>query len=138
MPRPTRIYIRTSLLYLIVGLLLGLLQALPGGRLPTALGGLTVVYYHLLMVGWLTQLIFGVAYWMFPVTPSHQPRGSQILVWMTYFLLNAGLILRAVAEPMLAARPAPIWGPALAVSAGLQWLAAMSFIVNIWPRVRGR
>jgi len=28
--------------------------------------GLFPVYIHLLVFGWLTQLIFGVIYWMFP------------------------------------------------------------------------
>jgi hypothetical protein len=33
------------------------------------------VYLHLFMIGWVTQMIFGVAYWMFPRVSKENPRG---------------------------------------------------------------
>lgn len=51
------------------------------------------------MVGWVTQMIIGVAFWMFPKYTRERPRGSEALAWITYVLLNVGLLLRAIAEP---------------------------------------
>lgn len=138
MPRLTLLYIKTSFVYLVAGLLLGFLQVLPNDLLHQVLAGATAVYYHLLVVGWLTQLIFGVAYWMFPKPSSAPSSRPERLAWATYISLNVGLGLRAVAEPLLTTLPGPTWGSILAVSAGLQWLAALAFIMSIWPRVRGR
>jgi hypothetical protein len=90
------------------------------------------------MVGWVTQLIFGVAYWMFPKASRVAPRGSDGLAWITFAQLNAGLVMRAIAEPELLKGPAAGWGALLAISALLQWGAGMTFIVNIWPQIRGR
>ena len=141
MPPITRLFIKTSLLYLVIALLLGLLLAahrflprfLP---LPAWLPLMTPVYFHLFMVGWVTQLIAGVAYWMFPKFTRTKPRGNDLLAWITYGGLNVGLLLRAVAEPAMTLSPAPHWGVGLALAALLQWLGGLAFVANTWPRVK--
>lgn len=139
MPVPTRWLIKTALLYFIASLLVGLLQALRHvGLVPAGAEVLTPGYFHLFMVGWVTQMIIGVAYWMFPTMSREQPRGSERLVLVTYVMLNAGLLLRIVAEPVHSLSPAPVWAWSLVLSAGLQWIAAMLFVWNTWRRVRGR
>jgi heme/copper-type cytochrome/quinol oxidase subunit 1 len=99
-------------------------------------GALSPVYFHLFMVGWVTQLIAGVAYWMFPKFTKQQPRGYDSLAWATYWLLNAGLLLRVLSEPMQAIDPQPWWGWTLVLAAVLQWLGGMAFVANTWPRVK--
>jgi len=90
------------------------------------------------VVGWITQLIFGVAQWMFPKTSRERHHGSHRLAWITYALLNVGLLIRAIAEPRALSAAGGVWGPMLAISSLIQWTAGMIFIVDIWPRVRGR
>ena len=137
MPFISRLFIRTSLAYLIAALVVGLLLALgPIQLLPMAIAVLNPVYFHLFMVGWVTQLIVGVAYWMFPKFSRTQPRGSATLAGITYFCLNLGLLLRAVAEPTLALNPTGDWGWVLALAALLQWLGGVTFVVNTWPWVK--
>ena len=65
-------------------------------------------------------------------------RGSERLGWAVYGLLNGGLALRLVAEPANSVAPGGGWGWVLVMSAVLQWLAAVGFVVNSWPRVRER
>jgi len=93
---------------------------------------------HMVTVGWLTQLVFGVALWMFPRHSREQPHGPQGLGWFVYASLNAGLALRAVSEPAAVLGDTAGWGYALAASAWLQWLAVVAFAVLLWPRVRVR
>jgi cbb3-type cytochrome oxidase subunit 1 len=88
------------------------------------------------MVGWVTQMIFGVVYWMFPKYSMQEPHGNEKLALATFWLLNGGLVLRAVAEPANTLTPDTLWGWALAVSALLQWSAAISFVAITWRRVR--
>lgn len=137
MPVITRTFLKTSLVYFVVALFAGLVVALrPLVELPAIVAGLTPVYFHLFMVGWVTQLIVGVAHWMFPKFSRSQPRGNDGLVWAAFGLLNLGLVLRIIAEPALAVSVAPLWGRLLALSALLQWLGGVCFVVNTWPRVK--
>ncbi|MEZ4728175.1 MAG: hypothetical protein R3E79_13670 [Caldilineaceae bacterium] len=137
MPPITRTFIKTGLLYFVTALLASLLVAgyLPLG-LPVWVAGLSPVYFHLFLVGWVTHLIIGVAYWMFPKFTKAQPRGSDTLAWSVYGLLNSGLLLRVIAEPLQGVQPRPLWGWLLIVSAGLQWLGGLAFVINTWPRVK--
>lgn len=130
MPALTRWFIKTSFLYLLAALLAGIAQAMPPASAdPWVRIAAGTAFVHLLTVGWLTQMIFGVAHWMFPRHSRDRPLGSEALGWCAYVLLNAGLVLRA-------AHPAGVWGAALVISAAAQWGAAAAFAWNTWPRVR--
>jgi len=141
MPPLTRWLIRTSFVYFFLGLAAGILMAfqpllkLTGWLAAPLMAALFPVYIHLLVFGWITQLIFGVVFWMFPKYSREKPRGSEALGWATYGLLNAGLLLRVFGEPLYAqGMPASQW--MLAVSAVLQWLSGLAFVVNSWGRVK--
>ena len=136
MPPLTRWLVKAALLYLIAALVLGVAMQLPvAGRYPV-LAVLWPTYLHVLVVGWLTQLIFGVAYWLFPRYSAERPRGSERLGWATFVLLNAGLLLRIVGEPW---RALGRGGEAvLLASAVTQLLAVWCFVLNTWPRVKER
>src|SRR3972149_11201059 len=124
MPALTRWVIKSSLIFFVAAPILALaLAANSLWELPAFVRALGPVYFHLFMVGWVTQLIFGVVFWMFPKHSKERPRGSEALGWLTFGLLNAGLLLRLGGEPAQALDPAPLWGRTLAVSAVLQWAA---------------
>ncbi len=138
MPTTTRWFVKTSFICLGLALAAGILLAFQSAFGLTALGGIFPVYIHLLVFGWLTQLIFGVAYWMFPKYSSEKPRGSDRLGWWTYGLLNTGLLLRAIAEPVQSVQPNPVTGWMLVLAAIIQLSAGAAFVVNTWPRVKVR
>jgi heme/copper-type cytochrome/quinol oxidase subunit 1 len=118
------------MVYFSLALMLGILITVraPAGMFP--------VYIHLLVFGWLTQLIFGVIYWMFPKYSRQTPRGHESLAWITYGALNLGLVLRAIAEPLHAAQVSQLSGWLLVLSAILQWLSGLTFVANTWPRIK--
>jgi hypothetical protein len=136
MPPLTRWFVKTSFIYLVLALSAGLLVEIQSTLSLTAIGGLFPVYIHLFVLGWITQLIFGVAFWMFPVYSKEMPRHSESLGWWTYVLLNLGLLLRAIAEPIHSTRPSPVSGLTLVVSAIIQFLAGLAFVANTWGRVK--
>ena len=63
-------------------------------------------------------------------------RGYETLGWWSYALLNSGLLLRAIAEPIQSTQPNPLSGWTLVLSAILQFLAGLLFVFNTWQRVR--
>lgn len=133
MPLLTRWFLKSALVYLVLALCAGILLALPqAGRMA----GIFPVYFHLLTFGWLTQLIFGIALWMFPKYGASLPRGPDWLGWSTLALLNLGLILRIVFEPFHARAASPLSSWMLVAAALLQWLSGVAFVANTWKRVR--
>lgn len=115
-------------------LLLGLVAGAVATISPS-MAAIRPTWIHLITVGWLTQLIFGVALWMFP-RPRTEPAKAGTLGWVGFWLLNAGLLLRIVGEPMrgFTASGAAI----LPISALLQLVAVASLLWALWPRVRAR
>jgi hypothetical protein len=139
MPPLTRAFIKTGLIFLVASFALSLLLLLNAVvRLPPLVNALQPIYFHLLMVGWVTQLIFGVAFWMFPKHSREQPRGNERLGWFVYYGLNAGLLLRLLAEPWQAVAPNSFAAWLLPLAAILQLLAGWSFVLITWPRVKGK
>ncbi len=139
MPRLARWFIKAGLLYFVAALVTGvLLQVRTVIDVPSWINTLNPVYVHLFGVGWITQLIIGVAYWMFPKFSKEQPRGNEKLGWATFALLNVGLILRIISEPRVTMRSEPDLGWMLAVSAVLQTAAGWLFVINTWSRVKER
>jgi hypothetical protein len=134
-PTLTRWFIKSAILYLVAALALSIAMQLPLVDRPF-LRVVWPTYLHLLVVGWLTQLIFGVAFWLFPKHPSASPRGSERLGSASFLLLNVGLLLRVLGEPraMLGGDAAGL----LVGSAVAQLLAGLAFVANTWPRVRER
>ncbi len=165
MPFISRLFIKTGIIYLILSMILFMLMQIPGTGFSLIW---RPVFYHMLMTGWITQIIFGVAIWMFPrkLAEKHrkdQPvntKGNLAAYNLVYLLLNIGLLLRWIFEPMVdsgftvtGATSTQISGAitqfyeqpfrSLAVlmiplSGILQLLAFIIFSREMWPRVRGK
>lgn len=139
MPPLSRWYIKLAMIYLVAGLFVGTIGALQQPlRLPQLFALTGPAYVHMLVVGWITQMIFGVAYWMFPKYSPDAPRGGNAVAVTTFVFLNLGLILRVLCEPLLLWRPDMLPGWLLGVAGFAQALAAIGFAVNTWPRVKVR
>ena len=139
MPVVTRWFIKSALVYLVVAFVLAIVLALPRSvGMPPFVAAMNPAYFHLILVGWVTQMIFGVIYWMFPIVTRDQPRGNERLSVVCYFLLNVGLLLRIVFEPLVGVRTEAGLGWLLVISAIMQWLAAVIFVFLAWPRVKDR
>lgn len=139
MPLLTRWFIKVAMVYLVAALLVGTILAVRSlWTLPPMLAALSPIYFHLFMVGWVTQLILGVIYWMFPKYNKERPHRSEGLWYVTFWLLNVGLLLRVVSEPLQTLQPVALWGWLLALSAVLQWVAGLVFVFNSWSRIKER
>jgi heme/copper-type cytochrome/quinol oxidase subunit 1 len=131
-----RLYVKTSFVFLLLGLILGsyvtLQVNLAGRGVPWPL---VTAHVHLLLVGFLLMLVFGVATWMFPRPARDDARYRPWLAWVVYWLLTVSTIVRTLGE--LAAASAGTRGAPLAALGGLgQLAAALAFVVNMWARVR--
>ena len=136
MPTLTRWLVKAALVWLVLALVLGVAMQLPVAAQAPLLRAAWPTYLHMLTVGWLTQLIVGVALWLFPRHSAARPRGSERLGWLTFVLLNLGLLLRVLGEPGRALGYETHL--LLSISAVVQLVAVWAFVLNVWPRVRER
>jgi hypothetical protein len=138
MPPLTRWLLRAALLHLVAALALGLARAWPGLAGTARAAALAPVAVHLLMVGWVTQMIVGVAYWMFPRPSPGRSHGPAWLGWVAFAGLNGGVLLRAVAEPAVALGGAGAGRSLLVVASALQLAGVLAAVALLWPRLEVR
>ena len=139
MPTLSRWFIKIGMLYFVVGLMMGaLLLAQPVMGWSPRLQVLRPVYLHFLFIGWVTQIIMGVGYWMFPKLSKEKPRGQEWLGWIVLVSLNVGMVLRAIGEPAILLAPEAGFGWTLAVASVLLLVAGWGFILNTWGRIKER
>lgn len=139
MPKLTRWTIRLAMLYLALGLLCWLIYTYDQvGDLRGNWSALRPVGIHFITIGWLTQLIFAVIYWMFPIISRDNPYGEKWIAWLGFWGLNIGLGLRAFFEIGLTQGLAPdaAWG--LIGSGFIQWAGVTAWIIASWGRLRER
>lgn len=134
MPRIARTFIKTGLIYFLCSLLLALGFEFESLSFP----GMLPLFWHLLMVGWITQIIFGVSMWMFPGRTREEGFIAQKWAWLTYVLINLGLVLRVIAEPFVSYSSLNIWNVLIVISAISQVAAAVTFIIELWPRIQSK
>jgi hypothetical protein len=130
-PRPSRWYVRTALLWLGLGFTFGALLLFNKGLpLHPALWRLLPAHIELVLIGWTLNLALGVAYWILPRFVHGAPRGLAWPVWTAYACLNAGVLL-------VCAAPWTPGGPALTLlGRAAQCAAAGLFAWHTWPRVK--
>lgn len=139
MPTLSRWYIKIGMLYFLAGLFLaGLVLIQPVAGWSNRLQALRPVYLHFLFIGWISQLIMGVGYWMFPKYSKEKPRGSERVGWAVLILLNLGLVLRAIGEPAVILLPEAGLGWTLVIAALCLLLAGWGFVLNTWGRIKER
>lgn len=134
MPLISRTFIKAGMVFFALSLITGLLMEIDIGALPA----LVPLFWHMLMVGWITQIIFGVSIWMFPGRNRDEGFKAQKWGWLTFFFLNTGLLLRIISEPLSGSSSSEIWKPLLVLSAILQLLAGMTYVIEMWPRIMSK
>lgn len=141
MDRLTIVMVRCSLVWLLSGFVIGGLmlvdRAMPGQWRQWLLPS----HGHMLFVGWFVQFAMGIAYWLMPRKRSpERPLGYRENIALAgAAALNAGLLLRVIAEPMERTGNASDGTLAmLSASSVLQVTAVVVFIAQLWPRIYGR
>ena len=128
MPRLSVWFIRASLIYLLLGLFFGaLLLVQKGIPFYTPVWYLLPLHMEFLLMGWLIQLAMGVAFWIIPRFTSASPRGPISLVWFSFALLNAGILIGVL----------QFWFPASVLFGRIAEVGAgILFVVGSWRRIK--
>ena len=119
------LFIRASLVWLVAGVTLGV-----GMAASPALIVYRTTHIHLLLLGFVTGMIFGVGYHVFPRFAGRALRHPRLMM-VHWWLANAGVATMGVAFALRASGVA--WSTALLASGGTAAaLGAYLFAWNIW------
>src|SRR4051794_1231236 len=132
-----RRYIKTAIVFLAAGLAIGtwmIVRRELYGRYPTPYE--ISAHTHAVFVGFVMELILGVALWLFPRPAKDDNRYQPRLVAAAYWLLTLSTAIRIVGE---LARPVVSsfelrW--VVTLSGVGQALAIMLFFGTMWSRIR--
>lgn len=125
-----RRFLKASLTWLAVGVSLGIAMAL-----VPALTVFRTAHLHVNLLGFVTMMIFGVAYHVIPRFTGH-PLHSRTLAGVNWWSSNVGLALFALGF-VLRARATPGAELVLGVGALGSAVGAYLFAYNLWRTIDG-
>ena len=133
-----RRFLKTGILFLIAGLLVGAWmmwrREITGGVLsPYVISAHT----HAILVGFVMMMILGVALWMFPRPAKGDTRYDPRIAESAYWLLAGGTAARFVGELLRVSANAGWLRVTIAIAALLQILGIVAFFSTMWTRIRG-
>lgn len=129
MPTPSRWMIKASMIYMLVGFVIGALilisKAYPGYSL---VWDLLIIHIEVSIFGWIIQFTMGTAYWILPRYLVNKSRGNPQWAMLMVAMLNGGILINGASYLDLLESSAIIWGRLLEVG------AVILFIVLHWNR----
>jgi len=128
-----RRYIRTSLVFAAISVLLGMHMIAQRLFEPKPLRWLPTAHGHIFLVGFVTMMIMGVAIWMFP--RPKVARYSSLLSEICYWLITVGTVVRGLGEIAASYSTLKFWLWLSVIGGISQSIAILLFIANIWTRI---
>jgi len=133
-----RYFIKTSIIFLLIGLLSGLymlfaksyLNIWPHPELVSA-------HTHIILSGSVMMMIMGVALWFFPRPEKDDPLYKPELILVSYYLMTVSTAVRFTSQVILSfITPNEIIKFVLVVSSLGQIAGLIIFFISMWGRIR--
>lgn len=130
MPVISRWMIRSSLIYLFLGTLMGAVMLIHKAYpLHPAVWQLLPLHIEITLFGWIIQLTLGTGYWMLPRFLKAPHRGSKKAAIVMVMLLNTGIWLNVMADILTTEIPVQLIGR------GFELSAVVIFLMLHWNRI---
>jgi cbb3-type cytochrome oxidase subunit 1 len=131
MNKLARLFIKTSLVYLALGAILGVLITIGPGY--------SFMHSHFALIGWVSFMLFGLAYESIPRYTS-RALYSKKLGMIQFWLANIGLIGLSLSYPfmrmyMLKEKDSSDAATAVIIFGLIEAISCFIFIYNIWKSV---
>ena len=132
-----RYFIKTSLAFLVLGILTGLYKSFAKYIYQTGFTQeLISAHTHLILVGSVMMMIMGVALWFFPRPEKDDKNYNPNLISITYWILTIATALR-FAFQVAASFYFIFWvNTSIVIFSSLQVVAIILFFYSMWGRIR--
>lgn len=132
-----RYFIKTSVIFLIIGILTGLYMSVSKYVLKIGYSQeLISAHTHLILVGSVMMMIMGVALWFFPRAEKNDKKYNPDLILITYWVMTIGTSLRFIFQVVANFLVSNLIQYLIAISSVLQVVAMILFFYSMWGRIR--
>ena len=133
-----RYFVKTSIIFLIVGIFTGLYMSLDKhlfyiGFSPELISAHT----HIILVGSVMMMIMGVALWFFPRAEKDDKKYNPDLILVTYWIMTVSTALRFLFQVIGSFIESKYIETGISVFSIFQVLAIILFFYAMWGRIRG-
>lgn len=132
-----RYFVKTSLAFLIIGILSGFFMMISRRIFNFGYGpGMLSAHTHIVLVGFMLMLIMGIAVWFFPKADKTDRRYNPARIMVVYWLMLAGTISRFLFEVADAYVTVSFLNYVIVFSSSLQITAVIIYAYTMWGRIR--
>lgn len=132
-----RYFIKTSLAFLILGILAGLYMSFSKYIYQTGYSQeLISAHTHLILVGSVMMMIMGVALWFFPRPEKDDKKYNPDLILITYWLITIATALRFVSQVIVSFYYISWVSTSIVIFSSFQVMAMILFFYSMWGRIR--
>ncbi len=132
-----RYFIKTSILFLIVGILTGLYLIISKYYYVQGYNAEIVsAHTHIVLVGSVIMMIMGVALWFFPRAEKTDKKYNPDLIRFVYWLMTIATGIRFVAQFINGFLHTSFLNLTVTIASALQVISIILFFYSIWGRIR--
>ncbi|MHB9014448.1 MAG: hypothetical protein ACYC49_19730 [Ignavibacteriaceae bacterium] len=133
-----RYFVKTSIIFLIVGIFTGLYMSLNKHLFYTGFSPeLISAHTHIILVGSVMMMIMGVALWFFPRAEKDDKKYNPDLILVTYWIMTISTALRFLFQVTGSFIESKYIETGISVFSIFQVLAIILFFYAMWGRIRG-
>lgn len=132
-----RYFVKTSIIFLILGISTGLFMSFAKNVFKIGYGyDLISAHTHVILVGSVMMMIMGVALWFFPRAEKKDKRYNPDLILIVYWMITLATSLRFISQVVLSFHYVQWIRVAVTISSTFQVIAMLLFFYSMWGRIR--
>ena len=132
-----RYFIKTGIVFLVIGLLTGLYMSIFTNVIGKGYGPeLLSAHTHVILVGAVIMIIMGVALWFFPRPEKDDKKYNPDMISFTYWIMTISTSLRFLSQVISAFEEIKAIRFLITLFSFFQILAIILFFYGIWGRIR--
>jgi heme/copper-type cytochrome/quinol oxidase subunit 1 len=132
-----RYFVKTSVIFLIIGILSGFYMSLAKNVFHTPFGPeLVSAHAHIILVGSVMMMIMGVALWFFPRAEKDDKKYNPALILITYWMMTIATVLRFIFQFVAGFVYLEWVNVLITITSAFQVIAIIFFFFSIWGRIR--
>jgi len=132
-----RYFIKTGIIFLILGLLTGLYMSVHTNIIAIGYGPeLLSAHTHVILVGSVMMIIMGVALWFFPRPEKDDKRYNPNIISLTYWVMTISTLLRFLSQVIASFEEIKTVRFLITIFSFFQIVAIILFFYTIWGRIR--
>ncbi len=132
-----RYFVKTSVTFLILGIITGLYMSYTKYITKTGYSiELLSAHTHIILVGSVMMMIMGVALWFFPRAEKSDQKYNPDLILVVYWLMTSSTLLRFIFQVIKGIHWNETFDYFIFIASALQVISMILFFYSIWGRIR--